>query len=126
RVEGTERNGARVLVEKGAITVSVKHREGSNWRFGAGPYEVHVTGTKFVLAWNPERREIDLRLDEGSVDVESPVGAKRVEVRAGQRFHASALDGSMRVEANASAADIANIEAAHGAAEPSSEPGVAN
>jgi TolA-binding protein len=98
RVEETERQGARILIEKGALSASVQHRTESNWRFGAGPYEVRVTGTKFRLSWDPERAEIDLRLDEGSVEVESPMGPKRVEVRAGQRFHSSAREGFMHVE----------------------------
>jgi TolA-binding protein len=97
-VEDTERHGARILVEKGALSASVQHRTESNWRFGAGPYEVRVTGTRFRLSWDPERAEIDLRLDEGSVEVESPMGPKRVEVRAGQRFHSSAREGFLHVE----------------------------
>jgi len=98
RIDGTERHGARLLIEKGAVSASVRHRAESNWRFGAGPYEVRVTGTKFQLSWDPEHTEIDLRLDEGSVEVASPTGPQRLEVRAGQRFHASARDGSMHVE----------------------------
>lgn len=103
RVEETEKQGARILVEKGTLSVSIQHRSESSWRFGAGPYEVRVTGTKFQLSWDPERAEIDLRLDEGSVEVESSEGPKRVEVRAGQRFHASAREKSMRVESVGSA-----------------------
>jgi TolA-binding protein len=98
RVDGVQRNGARLILEKGAVTVSVRHRAESSWRFGAGPYDVHVTGTKFRLSWDPEGGDIDLSLDEGSVDVESRAGPKRVEVHAGQRFHASARQGSMQVE----------------------------
>lgn len=98
RVETTERHGARILVEKGAVSATVRHRDESSWRFGAGPYEVRITGTRFRLAWDPERAEIDLRLDEGSVEVEGPMGSKRVEVRAGQRFRASAREGFLHVE----------------------------
>lgn len=107
RIDGIERNGARLILEKGAVSVSVQHRAESSWRFGAGPYDVHVTGTKFRLSWDPEGGDIDLRLDEGSVDVESRAGPKRVEVHAGQRFHASARQGSMQVENVSSAAPAA-------------------
>jgi TolA-binding protein len=119
RVEETERQGARILVEKGALSASVQHRAESNWRFGAGPYEVRVTGTKFRLAWDPERAEIDLRLDEGSVEVESPMGPKRVEVRAGQRFHSSAREGFVHVE---NVAPAVSAPPASAVAAPSAEP----
>jgi TolA-binding protein len=110
RVDEIERNGARLLLEKGTLSVSVRHHAESSWRFGAGPYDVHVTGTKFRLSWDPERGDIDLGLEEGSVDVESRAGPKRVEVRAGQRFHASVREGSMRVENLASAAPPVPVE----------------
>ena len=122
RVEETERRGARILVEKGALSAAVQHQAESNWRFGAGPYEVRVTGTKFRLAWDPERAEIDLRLDEGSVEVESPAGPRRVEVRAGQRFHASERAGFLHVE---NVEPPASAAPASAAPEPPLEPAAA-
>jgi hypothetical protein len=64
----------------------------------AGPFEVHVIGTRLTLGWDPVKEEVDLVLHEGSVEVESPLAKGRFPVRGGQRFRASLIDGSMRVE----------------------------
>lgn len=104
RIDQTRNNGARVSIERGVATASVKHADRSNWQFLAGPFEVHVTGTKFTLSWDPQAEEVDLVLVEGSVEVEGPLANSRFGVRAGQRFRASLSDGSMRVEAIAAKA----------------------
>jgi hypothetical protein len=98
RVDETRNNGARVLLERGTATAQVKHAEHSSWLFVAGPFEVHVTGTKFRLTWDPLKEEVDLTLREGSVEVESPLARGRFAVRAHQRFHASLFDRTMGIE----------------------------
>jgi len=69
RVTETAQNGARVLVESGAMHVSVVHRDETRWAIEAGPYEVKVTGTKFVVAWDPAKNGLVVRMEEGSVMV---------------------------------------------------------
>jgi hypothetical protein len=104
RIDQTRSNGARVLIENGVATANVKHAERANWQFVAGPFEVHVTGTRFTLGWDPLKEEVDLVLHEGSVEVDGPLARGRFAVRAGQRFRASLADGSMQVNsANAKA-----------------------
>jgi hypothetical protein len=95
RVAETSSNGARVFVEKGATHASVVHDKASKWTFVAGPFEVRVTGTRFDLAWDPQKEEIDLTLLEGSVEVNSPLGQGPIAVRKGQRFRATVPDRSM-------------------------------
>jgi hypothetical protein len=97
RVDETYRNGARVFVERGSATSSVSHEKASNWTFVAGPFEVHVTGTRFALSWDPLVEEIDLRLLEGSVEVRSPLAQGPIVVRAGQRFRATVPSRSLMV-----------------------------
>jgi hypothetical protein len=97
RVDETYRNGARVFVERGSATSRVSHEKASNWTFGAGPFEVHVTGTRFALSWDPLVEEIDLRLLEGSVEVRSPLAQGPIVVRAGQRFRATVPSRSLMV-----------------------------
>jgi hypothetical protein len=101
RVEETSRDGARVLMERGSLTASVVHREHSSWLFVAGPFEVHVTGTKLTIAWDPEKEEIDVTLHEGSVEVESPFGPSRHSVRAGHRLHGSVVERTMTMDGEA-------------------------
>jgi hypothetical protein len=97
RVDETYRNGARVFVERGTTTSHVRHEQASNWTFVAGPFEVHVTGTRFALSWDPLVEEIDLRLLEGSVEVRSPLAQGPIVVRAGQRFRAAVSSRSLMV-----------------------------
>ncbi len=97
RVDQTYGSGARVLLEKGAAISHVAHHKMSNWTFVAGPFEVHVIGTRFDLRWDPLSEEIDLRLREGSVEVRSPLADGPIIVRAGQRFRATMTERSMTV-----------------------------
>jgi TolA-binding protein len=98
RVDALASRGARVLVEDGSASANVKHRDGSSWTFVAGPFDVHITGTAFTLAWDARKQEVDLTLREGAVEVESPLGSTHVVVKAGQRFHASLVAGTMQLE----------------------------
>jgi hypothetical protein len=97
RVDETYTNGARVFIERGLTTSHVAHEKASNWTFVAGPFEVHVTGTRFALSWDPLVEEIDLRLLEGSVEVRSPLAQGPIVVRAGQRFRAAVSSRSLMV-----------------------------
>lgn len=104
RVEDTSPLGARVLLERGSTSVKVVHKTSTAWTFAAGPFEVHVTGTRFDLAWDPARETCDLMLHEGSVEVRGPTGSGPVVVRGGQRFRGDAQRRTMQVlelEANA-------------------------
>jgi TolA-binding protein len=88
RVEDTNRLGARVLLERGSADVHVVHKEGTRWTFAAGPFDVAVTGTRFVLQWDASAEVLDLRLTEGSVEIQTPFASAPVALRAGQAFHA--------------------------------------
>jgi hypothetical protein len=97
RVDSTEANGARVLLEEGSARANITHREHTSWKFAAGPFDVRITGTSFTLAWDAADQVLDLTLHEGSVEVESPLGATHLKVKTGQRFHASVMDGTMQL-----------------------------
>lgn len=127
RVDEPRVAGARVLVERGRATVHVQHRTGSAWNFVAGPFDVHVTGTRFELGWDPSGESVDLRLDEGSVEVRGPFAEAPIAVRAGQRFRADLRTRSMTVselgaERAALPAASAGAQPANEAAEPEPEP----
>jgi len=105
RVEDTNRRGARVFLERGTANVHVVHQPRTRWTFAAGPFEVLVTGTRFDLNWDPSREVLELRLREGSVEIQTPFGALPVALRAGQVFHADLHQRSMTtMEATASPA----------------------
>jgi len=69
RVLDLWRDGARVTLESGRAKVHVVHRPNTRWFFSAGPYDVRVIGTRFVLAWNPDAQSFALTLVEGRVEV---------------------------------------------------------
>jgi hypothetical protein len=98
RIEETKRTGARVLIERGATMAQVRHRSDSSWFFVAGPFEVHVTGTRLGIVWDPEHEHIDVTLYEGSVEIETPIGPSRYAVTAGHRFQASVRDGTVKLD----------------------------
>jgi transmembrane sensor len=81
RVEELGRQGASFLLERGEVRAHVVHRSNTSWRFLAGPFEVHVTGTTLGVDWDPARERFAVHVDEGSVVVSGPnVGGPQVVV----------------------------------------------
>ncbi len=125
RVDSTQNDGARVLLERGSADARIFHGKTSSWLFVAGPFEVKVVGTHFNLAWDPSKEEVDLTLDEGAVELRSPLGQGPFVVRKGQKFHASLLTRSVRMEdgnaLTASSTDSTKEPPAASAQEPASD-----
>lgn len=88
RVEDARPDGARVVVERGMFSAHIRHELGTSWQFIAGPLDVRVVGTAFTLSWDPAREEMNLTLQEGAVEVKSPLGRGPFFVRKGQHFQA--------------------------------------
>ncbi len=84
RVEDLGRTGASFLLERGEVRARVVHRSDTSWRFLAGPFEVHVTGTALGVDWDPARERFAVHVDEGSVTVRGPNVAQQT-VRAGEQ-----------------------------------------
>ncbi len=72
RVAELDRDIARVVLERGAADVRIQSGGDRHWRIDAGPYRVTVTGTAFVVGWDPQREAFELDLREGAVIVEGP------------------------------------------------------
>lgn len=72
-LESVGAHGARLRLNEGVVHVSVVHTEQSSWDVLAGPYSIHVTGTRFDAGWENETLRISMR--EGSVRVTGPCGA---------------------------------------------------
>jgi ferric-dicitrate binding protein FerR (iron transport regulator) len=101
RVTRTAANGASLILETGRASFEVVHREGNDWNVAAGPYTVHVTGTSFNVAWDPNTSQVQVAVRRGAVIVRGPGAESGVEVRTSQRFVSSAV---ARVEEHADAA----------------------
>jgi hypothetical protein len=99
RVASADTDGAEIVLERGALTCSIVHRDGTRWRVQVGPFSVAVTGTRFEVAWQPDTDTLRLRLEEGSVRLTGPlvegdrvVGAGEV-IELSLRPHPAERDG---------------------------------
>jgi len=79
RVVAVNALGAQVVVERGAVRADVVPRAGNDWSVIGGPFEIHVTGTRFDARWDPEREELSVTMHHGRVVVRAPcLAAPRV------------------------------------------------
>jgi hypothetical protein len=99
RVAEVAREGARVLVESGAVHVSVVHKDETRWAVEAGPFEVRVTGTKFDVVYDPASTGLVVRMTEGSVFVRGCglLGDDGRRLSAGEKLTVSCKDKAMSV-----------------------------
>jgi TolA-binding protein len=71
RVSAVSERGARVVVERGTVSVDVVPRQDNDWSVFGGPFEIHVTGTGFDASWDPAREELGVTMRHGRVVVRS-------------------------------------------------------
>lgn len=84
RVASVDPRGASVVVERGSLRANIVHRNDTNWAFAAGPFNVRVTGTTLRVGWSPEKKELSLTVEEGSVVAEGPLLGKGRAVAQGE------------------------------------------
>ncbi len=84
RVTQVTRGGAHLELEHGSFDAEVTHLPDASWTFGAGPFEVAVTGTHLDVSWAPKAGKFELSVSRGSVLVQGPFIQGPQEVRAGQ------------------------------------------
>ena len=77
-------HGARVALASGDLEVSIEPRQGSSWRFDAGPFTVAVKGTAFHLGFEAARGRLDLQMHHGVVEVRGPSQDRRLTLGAGE------------------------------------------
>ena len=65
RVLTVDAGGARVVLERGAVDAAIVHRDQTRWHVEAGPFTVHVIGTRFAARWQPEVERLAITLEEG-------------------------------------------------------------
>jgi len=69
RILQVTEHGARLTLERGRIDAHVVHRQTSSWQVAAGPFVVRVTGTRFLVAWDPALETLSVQVSEGQVEV---------------------------------------------------------
>jgi TolA-binding protein len=82
-------DGAHLTLERGHIDAHVVHRDASRWQVAAGPFVVHVTGTRFRVTWDPQTEKLAVKVTEGKVEVTGD-GRPKHELTAGSVLELSA------------------------------------
>lgn len=103
RLTSARPSSIRVDVEAGRVEVEATHVEGRRFVVGAGPYEVRVVGTHFVVERRPGER-VSVRVERGVVEVAGAPGEAR-RLAAGEQW--SAPDESAPASPSAPAASSA-------------------
>jgi transmembrane sensor len=93
RVIAVASEGARVVLERGDVHAEVVHGKETRWILQAGPFEVHVRGTVFDVAWDPIHEAFEVTLEQGSVAVSGCSLVSERVVRQGETFRASCKEG---------------------------------
>jgi len=89
RVMQVTPDGAHLTLERGRIDAHVVHRDASRWQVAAGPFVVHVTGTRFRVYWDPQTEKLAVKVSEGKVEVTGD-GRPKHELTAGSVLELSA------------------------------------
>jgi transmembrane sensor len=89
RVMQVTPDGAHLTLERGHIDAHVVHRDASRWQVAAGPFVVHVTGTRFRVTWDPQTEKLAVKVSEGRVEITGD-GRPRHELTAGSVLELSA------------------------------------
>jgi hypothetical protein len=93
RVMQISPDGAQLTLERGHVDAHVVHRARSRWQVSAGPFVVHVTGTRFQVDWDPQAEKLAVSVSEGRVQVTGG-GQPMHELTAGSTLQLSAFAGT--------------------------------
>jgi hypothetical protein len=87
RVVRLDRQSTELALKSGKLEANVQHREGASWTIVAGPYEVHVVGTKFTVDWQQASNAFRVAVTEGRVRVTGgELGERVVYLEPGQQW----------------------------------------
>jgi TolA-binding protein len=84
RVEQLYGDGAELLLVSGHMDANVQHTGQAHWSVAAGPYKIHITGTRFGVDWLPATGKLGIEMLEGSVMVEGPSLGQGLALQGGE------------------------------------------
>jgi transmembrane sensor len=123
RVASVSPYGADLIIESGKAQMAVIPRAHNHWTVRAGPFVVHVTGTRFDVAWDPVKDRFVLDLYEGNVTLSGCVFGEGNAMIAGERVEAGCGVAEYRVsKLTPDAAQPPGDAAAAGSASSAAEP----
>ena len=110
-------HGATVNLEHGKVKADIVPRAENDWLLTAGPFTVHVIGTRFGVHWDVASEQLTVAVERGKVAVWGAFISKR-EVEAGHVLRADVRSSSVvesgaqtNVRAESSAAATSVTEA---------------
>ncbi len=115
RVMQISAEGAALTLERGRVDAHVVHRDASRWQVAAGPFVVHVTGTRFRVTWDPQAEKLAVSVSEGRVQITG----------GGQPLHELTAGSALELSVSA-AAELKSAIEAPTEPSPASEPGAEN
>jgi hypothetical protein len=87
RVTNDDSEAAAVTIEHGRVTCDLARRRARRFSVHAGDVEVRVTGTRFIVEFEPSRGLVEVSVERGSVLVRINGKADRGrELKAGERW----------------------------------------
>ena len=116
RLRAVDKEGTRVVIDRGTASFDVARSNDRRWFVEAGPFSVAVKGTFFHVSWEPSSECFELRLQHGSVVVSGPIAGGDIELRAGQRLLVNLPKAETLIS------EIAETAALQSATPPSSPP----
>jgi transmembrane sensor len=85
----------RLLLARGSARLRVQHLPSRQWTVTAGPFVVHVTGTRFDVSWDPNTSRFELDLSQGRVEVSGPHLPRGRPLVAGEHLEVFVETGQM-------------------------------
>ncbi|WP_437821386.1 FecR domain-containing protein [Sorangium sp. So ce1078] len=122
RVAAIDADGAEIALERGALDLSIVHRDHTRWKVRVGPFQVHVIGTRFETRWDPTTEQLVVALRDGAITVSGPLVGDARAVRAGERLTISPAKGTLQVGALDEASAPAPMAMIPSAPAPSAQP----
>jgi hypothetical protein len=106
RIAELRPTGATLAVESGALDVSVKHQQTTDYRLSLGPFLVRVTGTRFNVSFSPEQELLRVTMSEGTVVVSGCALGDPRPLRAGETLVSSCRDKHFEITSGSQVAAL--------------------
>lgn len=111
RLSRSEAHHTEVVLEAGRVEADVRRKSQADWSIVAGPYVVRVVGTRFSVAWDPDRRDFAVEVTRGEVRVFGMnLPSEGVAVRAGGKLERRAEGPAQVGAAGTTSGDTAGLD----------------
>ncbi len=86
RVADVSEIGASILLETGRLHLNISPKPENDWVVSAGPFQVAVVGTIFIVEWSPVEERLLVRVERGKVRVRGDFLSEDQVVSGGEQL----------------------------------------